>query len=359
MRSNTRESRVLGWDLGGAHVKAALVASSQVRAAWQRPCPLWRDLDALRHTLRELANAAGAVQAHAITLTGELADVFPDRTHGVRTLLETFRVAVPKGRMRVFAHPPRFLTAAQAAHHPLAVASVNWSASAAWAARMLRDALLIDVGSTTTDIIPIVGGALATRGTTDAQRLACEELIYTGVVRTPVMALANRIPFAGEWHAPMAEVFATSADVYRLTRELPADADQMPSADGAGKSRKESARRLARMLGRDLEMAPMSAWEQCARYLADAQLWSIQKACERVLSGVTLPARATLVGAGVGRFLVRKLAHRLRRPYRDYSTLLPLRGADAAWAASCAPAVAVALLASSQPIANRRGRLGR
>jgi probable H4MPT-linked C1 transfer pathway protein len=350
---------MLGWDLGGAHVKAALVADGRVRSVWQRPCPLWRNLDELSRTLHELAEAAGPAQLHAITMTGELADVFPDRAQGVCALLQTFRAAVPQGRMQVYAHPQRFVSAAEAAHRPLAVASVNWSAAAAWAARTLRDALLVDVGSTTTDIIPIAGGTLAVRGTTDAQRLACEELVYTGVVRTPVMALAGRIPFAGEWYAPMAEVFATSADVYRLTRELPGDADQMPTADGAGKSRADSARRLARMLGRDVEMAPLAAWEQCARFLADAQLWSIQQACERVLSGVVLPARAPLVGAGVGRFLVQKLARRLGRPYREFSALLPLRRADAAWAASCAPAAAVALLAGLAPRALTRGRLGR
>jgi uncharacterized hydantoinase/oxoprolinase family protein len=133
----------------------------------------------------------------------------------------------------------------------------------------------------------------------------------------------------------------------------------MPTADGAGKSRIDSARRLARMLGRDLEMAPLAAWEQCARYLADAQLWSIQQACERVLSGVALSARAPLVGAGVGRFLARKLASRLGRPYREFSALLPPRSADAAWAASCAPATAVALLASLPAGSSTRGRLGR
>jgi probable H4MPT-linked C1 transfer pathway protein len=351
--------RTLGWDLGGAHVKAVLVANGTVRHVWQRPCPLWRNLDELSRTLREMAASAGPAQVHAVTMTGELADVFPDRAHGVSALLQTFRAAVPHGRIRVYAHPQRFVTAVEAARHPLAVASVNWSATAAWAARTLRDALLVDVGSTTTDILPIAGGALVARGTTDAQRLAREELVYTGVVRTPVMSLAGRIPFAGEWHAPMAEVFATSADVYRLTRELPPDADQMPSADGAGKSRVDSARRLARMLGRDLEMAPPAAWEQCARFLADAQLWSIQQACERVLSGLALPTRASVVGAGVGRFLVRKLARRLGRPYRDFSALLPVHKADAAWAASCAPAAAVALLAGLPARTSTRGRVGR
>ena len=36
---------------------------------------------------------------------------------------------------------------------------------------MSREALLIDMGSTTTDIIPTVAGAVAARGYADAERL--------------------------------------------------------------------------------------------------------------------------------------------------------------------------------------------
>ena len=350
---------VMGWDLGGAHVKAALVSGGRVHGVWQRPCPLWQDLSVLPRTVAELAHAGGDPATHAVTMTGELADVFADRAQGVRTLLDMLQSSLSAQHWLVYAHPPRFLTPREALRRPLAVASMNWSATAAWVAQQLSDALLVDIGSTTTDLVPIRGGAVAAHGVTDAQRLASEELVYTGVVRTPVMAIAARVPFGGAWHAPMAEYFATSADVYRLTRELPTGADQLSSPDGAGKSRPESARRLARMLGRDFEMAPMTAWEQCARFLAEAQLWSLHQACEVVLSRETMPPRAPIVGAGVGRFMAKKLALRLRRPYRDFSALAPADGADVSWIASCAPAVAVSLLAHSSSNATGRGRVGR
>jgi len=350
---------VMGWDLGGAHVKAALVSAGLVRRVWQRPCPLWQDLGALPQTVADLTQTAGSPGIHAITMTGELADVFADRAQGVRALLDMFGSAVSARRCVVYAHPARFLAPRGALRWPLAVASMNWSATAAWVAHRLPDALLLDVGSTTTDLVPLAAGAMTASGVTDGERLASEELVYTGVVRTPVMAMAARIPFDGAWHAPMAEHFATSADIYRLTHELPPGADQLPSADGAGKSRRESARRLARMLGRDFEMASMIAWEQCARFVADAQLWSLQQACERVLSRSAMPPRAPIVGAGVGRFLAKKLARRLLRPYRDFSRLVPSRGADAHWTASCAPAVAVALLAYSSMRRKASARVGR
>jgi uncharacterized hydantoinase/oxoprolinase family protein len=113
------------------------------------------------------------------------------------------------------------------------------------------------------------------------------------------------------------------------------------------------------MLGRDLEMASMAAWEQCAKFLADAQLWALHQACERVLSRETMPPRAPIVGAGVGRFVAKKLAQRLRRPYRDFSALVAAGGADMSWVASCAPAVAVALLANASSKRSGHVRVGR
>ena len=68
------------------------------------------------------------------------------------------------------------------------IASANWHACAALIAGKHTSALFVDLGSTTTDIVPIVDGKVAARGYTDAQRLAAGELIYTGLVRGFVMA---------------------------------------------------------------------------------------------------------------------------------------------------------------------------
>src|SRR5215510_4583983 len=145
-----------------------------------------------------------------------------------------------------------------------AVASANWHASASFVATRRAQAVLIDIGSTTTDIVPIRGGRVDAAGYTDDERLVSEELVYTGATRTPVMAVAESVPFGGQRQRLMAEHFATMADVHRLTGELPADADQLPTADGRGKSPEDSARRLARMLGRDLQSADLGEWRRLA-----------------------------------------------------------------------------------------------
>jgi probable H4MPT-linked C1 transfer pathway protein len=180
---------------------------------------------------------------------------------------------------------------------------------------------------------------------TDADRLQSGELVYTGVVRTPVCAMTDAAPWRGQWHPLMAEVFATSADVYRILQTLPQDADLLPSADGRGKSVAESTARLARMLGCDAENGSAQQWRQLAGYIARRQLQRIQDALDRILSRDALEdAAAPLVGAGVGRFLVVRLAELLHRPYIDFATLCRCPTGLSDRAADCAPAVALALL---------------
>jgi probable H4MPT-linked C1 transfer pathway protein len=338
---------VVGWDLGGAHLKAVLIgAAGEARAALQLPCPLWQGIHHLERAIDDVCRCVPAEAVlHAVTMTGEMADLFADRAHGVEQLLAALQRKLPAMRISVFAGRRGFLTVQDAAAAWRDVASANWLASAMLAARRIGDGVLVDIGSTTTDVIPFAGGAVCARGVDDHTRLAAGELVYTGVVRTPVMAMAARLPFGGEWLAPMAEHFATAADVYRLTGELPPDADLGATADGRGKSSEESARRLARMIGCDADVdAPLAAWTALAEYVAELQLRRLHDACSRVLSEHAIGAGAPLAGAGVGSFIVRQTAQRLARRYVDFSELVVADGVEVARIAACAPAFAVAAL---------------
>lgn len=344
------EAEIVGWDIGGAHLKAvALDADGRVLAVVQEPCPLWQGIDRLHAALdRVFAGLSpGTACRHAVTMTGELADCFADRATGVAALVGAMLERCPPGSLWLFAGNDGFIPGRsfQAGHAP-AIASANWLASGLWAAAQLPEALFVDVGSTTTDILPLCDRRVNNRGYTDYERMRYDELIYTGVVRTPVMAVAERAPFAGEWIGLMAEHFATLADVYRLTGELPAAADQLPSADGGDKTAMGSIRRLARLFGRDGESAPAARWREAAHYFRERQLARLTAGVHRQLSRGLLGDTAPLVGAGVGRFLVRELAARTRRPYLDFSDLLAMSITSHEFqVADCAPAAAVAGLA--------------
>lgn len=337
---------VIGWDLGGAHLKAARVErSGSVESALQLPCPLWQDVASLTRSLAEADSIMGRAEVHAVTMTGEMADVFSSRGEGVAHLVTAMERQFPDARLRYYAGSDGFVEGQQAVGAAGRVASANWRASAALVAIQAREALLVDIGSTTTDLVPIHRGQVCAFGDDDAGRLRGGELVYCGVVRTPVFAVVSEAPFDGEWVPLMAEVFATTADIHRLTGQLPGGADQLPAADGGEKTLDGSARRLARMVGRDAASRPLTAWRRLAAWLARAQARQLEDACERLLSRVGLPDQAPLIGAGVGRFLVAELAARLQRPYIEFAELLPTGRAAAERVSDCAPAVAVAWLA--------------
>jgi len=336
---------VTGWDLGGAHLKAAQVErGGRLVAALQVPCRLWLGMDELTHSLGEARRQLRRSRRHGVTMTGELVDLFADRAEGVGRLSQTMAEHFADDELRVYAGRQGFV--ASPGEHWRAVASANWHASARFVGTHCAQALFIDVGSTTADIVPIRNGQVDAAGYTDDERLVSEELVYTGVTRTPIMAVAESVPFGGQRQRLMAEYFATMADVHRLTGELPDDADQLPTADGRGKTAEESARRLARMLGRDRQSADLADWRRLARHLAERQLQTLHAAIDRVLSRGALGDDAPVIGAGVGRFLVRPLAERLRRPYVDFASLIEGEPATREWAARCAPAAAVAILAA-------------
>jgi probable H4MPT-linked C1 transfer pathway protein len=337
----------LGWDLGGAHLKAVLMQDDgRVLQVFQKPCPLWRGIGFLEQAVAEVMASLEAIPGrHAVTMTGELADIFQNRDTGVQLLAECMMHCLEPVEMHIYAGPSGFVRAEAIHDHLHLIASANWHASAAYLAARVNDGLLVDIGSTTTDIILLHHGLPAARGYTDAERLQREEMVYTGVVRTPVMAVTQRLPFAGEWQRLAAEHFATMADVYRLTEELSEDCDMAETADGAGKTVTDSARRLARMTGRDLESATLSQWRQTAFFVRSKQLHTLQSALERNLSRGLLPDDAPLIGAGAGRFLARELAQLLRRPYVNSADLIDAAGnGSAEWASVCLPAYAVAWL---------------
>ncbi|WP_250440797.1 hydantoinase/oxoprolinase family protein [Caballeronia sp. AZ1_KS37] len=347
------DARVFGWDVGGAHVKVSMATRAGVLAdVAQWACPLWQGMAHLERAIDAMFErwpaAADPAARHAVTMTGEMVDLFADRADGVRALTRALAQRLGP-RTMFFAGDAGWLARSACAEHWRKVASANWLATAQWVAACLPDALLVDIGSTTTDIIPIVGGRVVARGTSDAERLVSGELVYQGVVRTPLCGLAHRIAFRGEHAGVMNEWFATTADVYRLTGELWPEHDQHPSADNGPKTQAASRVRIARMIGRDAADASDAEWRRFAQGWRREQLRALETNLARVVAQDAALAAAPIVGAGCGRFLAAALARQEARSYVDFARLAGIDGDDATraeWVSTCAPSVAVALLAS-------------
>ena len=364
---------VVGWDIGGAHLKACRLQRGEVIDVAQWACPLWQgmaQLDAALQAARERWPGLGAMQ-HAVTMTGEMCDLFAHREDGVQRIAQALQQAlaasvdpIRRGSVHFHAGDAGWCDGAGVARNWEAIASANWLATARHAALRFGDGagegVLVDIGSTTTDLIPFKAGRVLTRSRSDAQRLASGELVYQGVVRTPLCALAQRIDWCGTPHNVMNEFFATTADVYRLTGELNPAHDLHPSADNAAKDLPATRQRLARMVGLDARDATTEAWTAFARSWREAQISELAGQLRRVIDAHRLGAGAVIVSAGSGDFLVRDvLAHsdvatnasppRRLAAYGSEVARVSAharagRGAVEAWAQVCAPSVAVAAL---------------
>ncbi len=335
-----------GLDVGGAHLKVALVEDGRPVDVRQFLCPLWQGLDKLDAALVEARTLLDRASSFAVTMTGELSDLFPDRRTGVATLVARLATELGSGA-RFWMGPRGFGTAEDALRHHGDVGSTNFLATASLIGRHYEEALLIDFGSTTADIIPILGGAPQPRGLTDAERQTTGELVYTGATRTAVMGVATRAPFRGQWVSLAREYLATMADVRRILGECLDDIDLHATADGKGKTLAESIARLARMLGRDAADGTDADWRLVAAWLREEQLRSVVEGAFQVLSVSALSKAAPVVVAGIGASDASVVALRLERHAVAFGELVSA-GEDCSRAAThSAPAVAVALLLGS------------
>ena len=331
-------SAVLGWDIGGVNTKVARVAGGAVLVVRSVPFELQRDPGALAQVLRRLATETGADKSdvHAVTMTAELSQMFRFKRDGVRFVLDAVEAAFPGSIIRVSAVDGRFLSVAEAIAAPLLVAAANWAATARIVARSVPDGVLVDIGTTSTDIIPIVSGEVAVRGWTDPDRLASGELVYSGAVRTPVEALAASVPYRGGEIGLSAEGFALSGDVHVWRGDLPPADYSASTPDGRPATRPFAGERLARAICADREMVDESGVTAIAEALAAAQIARIAAAITAVRT--RHPSLRAAVVTGLGAFIAARAA---RQAGLDVVSLASALGDDAA---RCAPAASVALL---------------
>lgn len=335
---------IVGWDVGGANTKAAWLAyeRGEAQAVRTASCPyeIWRERERLLPLLQEvLAQVTSELpQAMALTMTAELADVFRSKREGVLFVLESIAAAFPGCPTYALSLAGELVPLAEARTRPLDFAAANWLATALFVARKYGYGLLVDVGSTTTDIIPILNGEVAGRGRTDLDRLFSGELVYTGVLRTPLATIVHRVPVRGRLCLVSAEYFAISGDVHLILGHIqPADYT-CPTPDGRPPTAEYARERLARLVCADLEMLNPAEVDEMAHYIHQQQLRQIEEAMHQVLSRLAGRRDLPLVAMGSGAFLAAEVGRRLGL------TILDLAAQWGRQASEVAPCLAAAHL---------------
>jgi len=296
----------LALDIGGANLKAAHTDGSHRTV----PFPLWEQPNDLLDELKAITDDLSAFDRLAVTMTGELCDCFETKREGVAHILRCVQQLAGDREVDVWSTEGKFINLSEARQKPMRVAAGNWHALATWIASTypVGVTLLIDTGSTTTDIIKCTGGSAQVTGFTDTQRLLSGELVYLGATRTPLAVLGPTVTLGGKTYPLMNELFAVTEDIYVLTDDQPEQAAHIDTVDGRPMTKRYAATRVVRMVGGDLEMMTLDEATALAHSFADIVTGRIAEAIAKVMFMPKAPRTTRVIVSGSGAFIGEKAA---------------------------------------------------
>jgi len=302
---------VFGWDIGGVNTKCVCLTrpgNVPVMRMLSRPFEIQHSFRDLPSVLAGMASELGAQRDdfHGVTMTAELSQAFRTKREGVAFVLDAFATALPGAGCHIYTLNGQFVQPADARLQPLRVGAANWAATASLVSQAYPTSILIDIGTTSADLIPIANGKVVAQGATDPERLLTGELVYTGALRTPVEAVAQRVPLWGGAAGIAAEGFALMGDVHVWLGRLRPEDYTCRTPDNRPATREFAGERLARAVCGDREMLGESEIDAVAVALAAAQVQSIARAIERIRC--RWPVISTAVTAGLGDFIAAEAA---------------------------------------------------
>jgi probable H4MPT-linked C1 transfer pathway protein len=260
---------MMGIDVGGANLKVVDESGAHIHY-----CPLWENAPITDILLPYAGRTGGSA---AVVMSGELADCFSNKLQGISFIVKAVQQAFP--RARFYGMDAAFHTDAVPA-----LAAANWLASADYLRELHPRAVLLDIGSTTADIIPL-NYFDELKGLTDTRRLQKGYLLYTGMLRTSIPTLLTAVDLDGIRTPVSTEYFATSADAHLVLGHITPGQYSCDTPDRKEKTPAASLRRLARVVCADLE----EIGENGAVKVAEA-FWEIQRGhCGRYRSPALCP----------------------------------------------------------------------
>jgi len=292
-------SKIIGLDIGGANTK---LASSDGTLVELHYLPLWKDTR-LPEVLKEIAQRLHPEKV-AVVMTGELADCFENKEQGIRFIMEAVDSAFGSSKISYVNNMGKFQCETDSIRE---LAAANWAASARLVGTDIGDCIFVDVGSTTSDIIPIVSGEHKA-GFTDFERLSRSELVYAGTLRTNLAVLLEKVKLEKGSCRTASELFATTADAYLLLGKINEDMYTCETADGAGRSKKDAMRRIARLVCADLLEIKEEEINEIAVQVKEKQVSILVEAISEVAERNGLKR---IAAAGLGEFLIKEAAERL------------------------------------------------
>ena len=307
---------VLGLDIGGANTKAALITTQKGKLQSAKVnveyFPIWKKSQNLASMLLKLAKQLnlGQLDALGVTMTAELSDVYITKQVGVRQILASVKQAFPNQPIFILDTQANMISIKAAEETPLSVAAANWVATGWIVAQRILNCVIVDVGSTSTSIIPVLNGQIVAKGKTDLEKLLCGELVYTGSLRTNVASIVSRIPVKEGVAGVSSELFALSADVHLVLGNIAKKQYICETADGRGKTFQEALARIARVVCADTEMLSQQEILSIAAYVCTQQIKQVAESLAKVCKNMEtrISSRIPVVVTGLGKDFIARAA---------------------------------------------------
>ena len=327
--------KIIGWDIGGAHIKAAKIDFKKKESETKQIySPIWKNTNNLKKSIKLIKKKLGKCNYHAITMSAELSDIFLERSDGVKYIINLSSKIL--GDKKIFFYSKKsFIRKEIALKNTSVLNSMNWHATANCISNFFPNCILVDVGSTTTDIIPIKNQKIISKGSNDHQRLGSNELIYLGVLRSPIHAVERKKNL-------IYENFANLSDVYRVLNKIPIKFDLSPTQDNKSKNKHDSARRIARIYGKDYKKTHFLKWKETASQIEKKQEKILKKSINKIKKR-NFSKEIPIIGAGVGEFLLKNIFKR-KNYFSFYSKINHIKKSNAI---NCEAAVSAAIILNS------------
>ncbi len=345
---------ILGLDIGGANTKSALIQFKKETISksftYIEYFPFWEktvnDITQMFKRIEEellIKNhfTLDIIDIISITITAELSDAFQTKREGIITILKALEQVFDKEKMFFINVDGIFLEFSEVLHNPHSIAAANWVSTALFLGYYVSKAILIDAGSTTIDIIPILNSIPVNVGRNDVERIMYHELIYTGGLRATIPSITHFVPYKGKLIRISFEKFALVSDVHLILQNISEKEYINETADNRSKSLENCYARLSRIICMDIETISKEELTTIAHYIYQKQLELIKSEMQLFIKSLhkrlpefkkSIPFIITGLSAD---FLIKKVLNELgysQIKYYDEVTKIPEKISSSAFA---------------------------
>ncbi len=276
---------ILGLDIGGANTKAALIKlkNHEISESFSyiEYFPFWEKTlsdipKMLERIVMKIINnndlQLKEIDFISITITAELSDAFQTKREGILTILKALEQVFDPKKISFINNEGKFLQFNSAKANYLSICAANWVSTALFLGNHVSKCILIDSGSTTIDIIPILNGVPITNGKDDITRMLNHELVYTGGLRATIPSITHFVPFKEQMVRISFEKFALMSDVHRILNNISEEEYINDTADNRSRSIQDCYARLSRIICMDIETISKEELDGIAQFIYDKQL---------------------------------------------------------------------------------------